>query len=503
MSHISKRAFIAIALMLFSMFFGAGNFIFPPFLGSQAGSSTHIAIFAFCLTAVLFPVLGIAAFAKANGLYNLASRVSHRFAIIHSVALLLIIGPLFAIPRAGNMPFELTIKPFLETDLQISWMPLFIYSIVYFIINYFLCQNLTRIIEALGKILTPLLLILITVLFIAAFINPMHEGAVLEPIAGYETAPIIKGVLEGYQTMDALASLSFGLVVLLAFRKIGVEDERSVVKYTIGAGVLAGIILAAIYLMLAYVGMHSFGLFKFSGNLDEMIKVFENGTKLYILEGSNPHLLALYNMPDVLNNAELLKSELAAVYQSGATIFMAPQNGAEILVNVTNHLFGSFGNIVLGTTIGLACLTTTVGLISAASEYFASLTSIKYRSWVIIWCVISSIIANAGLTQIIQYGVPILGVIYPISLVFIVLSLVNGIIKSDKVIYNVTAYVTLIISVIHTLQYSFGLKIPLIADLFAFLPFYSGGLGWVIPALIAMVVCYIFRKSKLDPTITH
>lgn len=429
MKEISFRSFLVVGLTLFSMFFGAGNFIFPPFLGDLAGNKTPIAIIAFCLTAVLFPILGIAAVAKSNGLHNLARRISPRFAVIFSVCLLLIIGPFFAAPRAAIMPFEIAIKPFLSSSLQASFLPLFCYSIIYFIVNWALSRNPTKMISTLGKILTPILLVLILVLFAASILDPLHSSSFLDPQAGYATHPISTAVLEGYQTMDALASLSFGLVILLTFKRIGIKDNEKIVNSTIKAGLLAGIILMAIYMMLSYIGASA--------------------------------------------AVELVKN---------------PENGAEILSIATQHWFGKYGIVIFGMAIFLACLTTTVGLTCAVSEYFITITNIKYKHWIIIWSVISSLVANVGLTAIINYAVPFLGIIYPLALSLIILSLLNNRLNEDKFTYSLVIYVVLIISLIGTFDRSFGLEIPVITDICRFLPFYEGSLEWIIPGLICLVI---------------
>ncbi|NLK66007.1 MAG: branched-chain amino acid transport system II carrier protein [Campylobacteraceae bacterium] len=425
MKEISLKQLIVVSLTLFSMFFGAGNFIFPVFLGYLAGSSTPLAITAFCLTAVLFPILGIAAVAKSNGLHNLASRISPKFALIFTISLLLIIGPIFAIPRAANMPFELAIKPFLSENL--GSLALFIYSIIFFIINWALSQNPTKMVATLGQILTPILLVLILVLFGAAIFMPLHDAPFLEASGVYETHLISTSILEGYQTMDALASLSFGLVIILTFKRLGIKNQDAIVKGTIKAGLFAGVLLFCIYAMLSYVGA-----------------------------------------------------------SSAVSLVQNPNNGAEILTLATHFWFGNYGIIIFGIAMFLACLTTTIGLTCAISEYFASITKIEYKQWIIIWSVISSLIANVGLTAIISYAVPFLGIIYPLALSLIVLALLDARLNEDKFTYSLVIYVVFAISLVSTLDKSFGLTIPVLAKLVSFLPLYSADLEWVIPALLCL-----------------
>lgn len=441
MQNISFKSFIIVSLTLFSMFFGAGNFIFPPSLGFQSGANTSIAILAFCLTAVLFPILGIAAVAKSNGLQNLASRVSYKFALVFIIAMLLIIGPLFAMPRAANMPYEIAIKPFLGEFGTTSWIPLFIYSVIYFIINWALSRNSTKMVDTLGRILTPALLILIVALVAAAIINPMHSGELTAATGAWAVHPISTGIVEGYQTMDALAALNFGLVVLITFRNLGVTEEKSIVKYTILSGFVAGFILMAIYIALSYVG------------------------------------------------ASLGASNLAAGID--------PKNGAMQLSVATNALFGKFGIVILGVSVFLACLTTTIGLTCAISEYFVGITKIPYKAWIIIVSVFASIVANLGLTAIINYAVPFLFIIYPIALCLIVLSLLDDIVNGDKFTYVLTVSVVFVLSLVRTFHTQFDIQIPFITKLFQEnLPFYDGGFEWVIPAVICAVIGSIIASTR-------
>lgn len=441
MQNISFKSFIIVSLTLFSMFFGAGNFIFPPSLGFQAGVNTSVAILAFCLTAVLFPILGIAAVAKSNGLQNLAGRVSYRFALVFIIAMLLIIGPLFAMPRAANMPYEIAIVPFLGEFGKTSFLPLFIYSVVYFIINWALSRNSTKMVDTLGRFLTPVLLILIVVLVFAAIVNPVHSGEFVAATGDWANHAISKGVVEGYQTMDALAALNFGLVVLITFRSLGVNDEKSIVKYTILSGFVAGFILMIIYVSLSYVGASI-------------------GASGLILEEANP-------------------------------------NGATILSVATDALFGKFGIVILGVSVFLACLTTTVGLTCAISEYFVSITKIPYKVWIIIVSVFASVVANLGLSAIISYAVPFLFIIYPIALCLIVLSLLDDIVNGDRFTYVLTVSVVFVISLVRTFDTQFNIDFPIITNIFEkYLPFYDGGFEWVIPAVICAVVGSIRASTK-------
>jgi len=429
---LSKNQFLVISLTLFAMFFGAGNFIFPPNLGREAGQNFYVAIMFFCATAVLLPVLGVAAIARAKGLQSLVRRIDPVFAVLFTALLYLTIGPLFAIPRAANMPFDIAVKPFIAAENLQIW--LFFYSAAYFALNYYVCMNPSKLVDLLGRYLTPLLLALILLLFGAGFLFPI--GEFVAPSGEYVDHAAAKGFVEGYQTMDALASLAFGIIVINAIKATGVSDEKHLVTSTIKAGMMSGVILMTIYFMLGYLGATSAELFKDTPNI----------------------------------------------------------NGAELLSRVSDHYFGRIGVVILGSAFFLACITTTLGLISSASEYFEELTKgkIKYKTWAIAWCVIGFGVANFGLTTIIKGSIPVLVAIYPISIMLIILSLINPWIDSSKLIYRACVYVCVVEGVINGLDI-LGISVPLVTFIVKKMPFYDSMLGWIVPSTVTFAVTYVLH----------
>ena len=342
---IEKNKILFVSFMLFSMFFGAGNLIFPPFLGQNAGENAPVAMIGFVVTAVVLPVLGILVIAKFNGLENLANRVNKKFALIFTILIYLSIGPGLAIPRAASVPFELSIAPYLPEGSSFT-LYMLIYSAVFFALSIWLSLTPNKLVERMGKILTPLLLILIVVLF-AGFIIAGKTG-VAAPQEAYASSPLVVGFIDGYQTMDAIAALNFGLVIAITFREMKVKEDKKVIKYTAISGLIAGILLAIIYVMFGYMGMKT-----------------------------------------------------SAVYELGG-------NGAYTLRCIVNQLFGAPGAILLAAIFALACITTCVGLITSCSQYFASLTkNISYKAWVYIITIFSFIICNQGLNKILGISVPI------------------------------------------------------------------------------------------------
>ena len=430
MKNLSKKDLILVSLMLFSLFFGAGNLIFPPFLGQSAGSATWIAMAGFFITAVGFPVLGVIAVAKSEGLYSLAKRVHPIFASVFTVLIYLSIGPGLGIPRAGSLPFEMAVAPYLPEDVSVK-VALFLFTLVFFAISYWLCLSPAKLVDRMGKVLTPILLILILVVFIASIFRPL--GVYGQATGEYMTSPFIKGFLEGYLTMDTIAALNFGIVIALAIRSRGVTDERLVVSNSIKSGVIAGSILIAIYAVLGHLGGTSGGRF-------------------------------------------------------GVT-----ENGAQILTNVITYIFGKPGAVLLAAIFTLACLTTCVGLITSCSQYFASLTSkIDYKGVVGIISLLSMGTANIGLTQILSISVPILNAIYPIAIVLIVLGIMNKLFNQNTMVYRLTILFTGVVSIVDALG-QVGIRVGVVTTLFEKLPFYSQGLGWVVPALVGLLLGVIIK----------
>ncbi|MBC5630779.1 branched-chain amino acid transport system II carrier protein [Clostridium sp. NSJ-6] len=433
MKNLSKKDLVLVSLMLFSLFFGAGNLIFPPFLGQAAGSATWIAMAGFFITAVGFPVLGVIAVAKSGGLYLLAKRVHPVFAAVFTVLIYLSIGPGLGIPRAGSLPFEMAVAPYLPEGVSVK-LSLFLFTLVFFAIAYWLSLSPAKLVDRMGKVLTPTLLLLILVIFIASIFRPL--GGYGEATGEYMTSPFVKGFLEGYLTMDTIAALNFGIVIALAIKSRGVTDDKLVVSNSIKAGVIAGSLLIAIYAVLGHLGATSGGKF-------------------------------------------------------GAT-----ENGAQTLTNVITYIFGKPGAVLLAVIFTLACLTTCVGLITSCSQYFATLTSkVSYKGFVRILAVLSMGIANMGLTQILSISVPVLNAIYPIAIMLIVLGMMNKLFNGNTIAYRLTILFTGVVSIVDALG-QVGIRVGVVTRLFEKLPLYPQGLGWVVPAVVGVLLGIIIKFGK-------
>ncbi|MBW6408668.1 branched-chain amino acid transport system II carrier protein [Clostridium weizhouense] len=434
MKNLSKKDLGLISLMLFSLFFGAGNLIFPPFLGQSAGGATWVAMLGFFITAVGFPVLGVITVAKSGGLKNLANKVNPIFAIVFTVLIYLSIGPCLGIPRAGSLPFEMAVAPFLPEGLISITLARFIYTLVFFSVAYWLCLTPSKLVDRMGKFLTPTLLTLISIVFIAAVFKPL--GGYGAASGEYLSSPFVKGFLEGYLTMDTIAALNFGIVIAFAIKSKGISEEKVVISTSIKAGVIAGGLLIVIYSMLGHLGATSGGRF-------------------------------------------------------GGT-----ENGAQTLTNVMTYLFGKPGVILLALIFTVACLTTCVGLITSCSEYFTTLTSkINYKTWVRILSISSMVLANMGLTKILSVSVPVLNAIYPIAIILIVLGVTENIFNGSKIVYCSAILFTGVVSVVDALSQA-GINLEFIVKVFSNLPLYSKGLGWVVPAILGIVLGIIVKFIK-------
>ncbi|SFC28086.1 branched-chain amino acid transport system II carrier protein [Clostridium uliginosum] len=434
MNNLSKKNLGLISLMLFSLFFGAGNLIFPPFLAQSAGSATWVAMAGFFITAVGFPVLGVIAVAKSGGLKALANRVNPIFASIFTVLIYLSIGPCLGIPRAGSLPFEMAVAPFLPEGMISVTLARLIYTLIFFSLAYWICLTPSKLVDRMGKFLTPTLLTLISCVFLASVLKPLGGYGVAS--GEYVISPLVKGFLDGYLTMDTIAALNFGIVISLAIKSKGVKEEKYVVSNSIKAGLIAGGLLIIIYSMLAHLGATSGGKF-------------------------------------------------------GAT-----ENGAQTLTNVMTYIFGQPGVILLAAIFTVACLTTCVGLITSCSEYFRTLNSkVSYKAWVRILSVSSMVLANMGLTKILSVSVPVLNAIYPIAIMLIVLAMTNNLFGGSSVVYSFTILFTSVVSIVDALNQA-GISISFMVNAFSKLPLYSQGLGWIVPAILGACIGISYKFIK-------
>lgn len=432
MKKLTRSQFLQVSIMLFGLFFGAGNLIFPPLLGNQAGTATYISLLAFSVTAVLFPVVGSILVGKTNGLTNLANRVGPVFSVVFTTAIYLSIGPGLGIPRAGSVPFEMAIAPYVPESFSLG-LARFLYTLVFFAIAMAICLKPNKLVKRIGKYLTPTLLVLIFIMFIR--VVTMSRNVAM-PTGDYATGPVTKGFLAGYDTMDAVAALNFGFVIAQAIRRFGITDEKEVTRYEVKAGMLAGTVLFIVYAMLATIGM------------------------------------------------------------IGSAKFRGLENGAQVLTETVKFVLGDFGLVLLASIFTLACLTTCVGLITSGGEYFESLFNnrLSYKSWVFIWTLFSFIMANFGLNKLLEFSVPLLQIIYPVALVLIVMGISHDYVNYSRVAYIAAAVVSVVLPLVEVLDKTFNLNLGVFTDMLVSLPLYKEGLSWLLPTLVVLVLATLVSK---------
>ena len=425
----------AVGSMLFGLFFGAGNLIFPVFMGQSAGANVWLAVIGFLITGVGIPLLGVAALgmSRSDGLFQMSSRVGRGYGYFFTILLYLTIGPFFAIPRCASTSFSVGIKPMID-DTTAKWL-VWIFSLLFCAAVLWFSLRPGKILTWVGKILTPLFLVALGLLIVAALISPIGKAADVAPEAAYESGAVFQGFLDGYNTMDALAGLAFGIVVVTAIRGLGVDDPAAVAGNTITSGFFGCMIMAVIYAALALIGAQS------------------------------------------------------------RTVYPLAADGGEALYVIATHYFGKVGGIILAVIVTLACLKTAVGLITSCGEMFCELfpRGPKYRVWAIGFCVISFLISTMGLGAIIRWSLPVLMFLYPLAMTIIVLAMCGRLFEHDRRVYACTTALALVAAIPDLTKSRPGElpKAPVIRTINALgdaLPFADIGLGWVCPAFVGFAV---------------
>lgn len=447
--NLTIKEYVYVASMLFGLFFGAGNLIFPVHMGQEAGSAFLPATLGFLVTGVGLPLLGVAALgmSRSTGLYDLSSKVNPFFAIFFTCALYLSIGPFFAIPRCATTSFTVGIEHILPQGAN-GQLFLLIFSSLFFVAALLFSLYPGKILTWVGKILNPAFLVFLFILVIVAALDPSASVSEVEVAAGYQNGPFFKGFIEGYNTMDALASLAFGIIVVDVIRSLGVEKEGDIARNTVLAGVFSCLLMAVIYFATTLMGVQSRGLFAVSAN------------------------------------------------------------GGIALAEIAHHYLGTAGFYILAVTVTLACLKTSVGLITSCSETFSALfkKGPSYRAWVFIFTAFSFLVSNIGLSNIISISLPVLMFLYPFTITLPVLALCGRLFDNDRVVYNsvmVCTTVGCIYDALATLPSSMQ-SLPVISHIIALLgnlPFSHLGLGWICPAVLGLavgIVIHILRRKKVQ-----
>lgn len=423
-----------IGFMLFSMLFGAGNLIFPAFLGQAAGENVWEAVIGFIISDAGLAVLAFIAIAKSGSFDNLVGRVNPIFALLFPMAIYLSIGPGLAIPRAGSLAYEMGVKPFISESFASTPFGLLIYTIIFFSIVFWFTKSPSKLIDRFGKILTPALLLLIIIVFIKAIFTDLSSFK--EASIVYKENPISQGFLDGYQTMDALAALIYGIVFVNVFKSKKITNQSLQVKYLGIFGLICGTLLAICYLIIAYLG-------------------------------------------------------------ASAPITEVVDNGAIVLSAILQQLFGQAGTIVLGLIFTLACLSVCIGLVTSCAQYFSSIfPKLSYVKWAVLLCIISGFVANLGLSQILIVSVPILGLLYPIAITLIILGLLHEKLPFNKrPVYVMTIIGVGLFSLIELINSTF--LNGSLTDLLLYVPMQSEGFGWIMPGIIGFTIGSIIEYLSI------
>lgn len=426
---------VLVASTLFGMFFGAGNLIFPVHLGQMAGYNVIPAIIGFCVTAVSIPILGVAAIGNthSDNLKVMSSKVSNWYGYVFTCLLYLTIGPFFAIPRCATTSFTTGVLPMLSGDSTV--IPQLIFSFIFFALVLFFSLKPSGIMTWIGRIINPVFLVFLGVLVFVALANPSARIADVAPIESYQSGAFFNGFIEGYGTMDAIAGLAFGVVVIDIIRSLGVSDDNDIAKATVKSGVFTAILMALIYVVTIIMGTQSRGMFEVS------------------------------------------------------------DNGGIALGQLSGYYLGNIGSIVLAVTITFACLKTSIGLVTSCSEMFVKMfpKACSYKAWAIIFSAFSFCVSNVGLTAIINYSLPVLMLLYPLTITIIVLALCDKLFGGSKYVYicvTIGAALPALCDFVKTLP--FGIDVSFANKIF---PLYSLGFGWIVPALVGLVVGIILKKA--------
>ncbi|PTE41622.1 branched-chain amino acid-like transporter carrier protein BrnQ3 [Staphylococcus equorum] len=431
---MNKNTWI-IGFTLFAMFFGAGNLIFPPNLGLDSGEYFWPSILAFALTGIGLPLLGVVVGAlDKQGYIGSLNKISPKFSVVFLVIIYLTIGPLFAIPRTASTSFEMTVTPIAQTN---SSLALFIFTVIYFLIVLYLCINPSKMVDRIGSLLTPLLLITILAMIIKGFVDfggnasSQSAEAFTSGFAGFS-----QGFTNGYLTMDAIAAIAFSMIVVNAVKATGVTNANKIFKQTLLAGLIAAVALMFIYISLGFIG----------------------------------------------NHMDVSQDKIASLTAKDQNI------GTYLLTTMADVGFGTFGKYLLGIIVALACLTTACGLIVSVSEYFHRiLPKISYKVYVIGFTLISFILANQGLNSVITMSVPVLSIVYPVAITSVLLILIARFVPTKPIAQQIPVAIVSIVSILSVVHTQGWIKMSFIDSL----PLKDYSLEWFPIAVVTTIIGYI------------
>lgn len=425
----SVKDIFTFGFALFAMFFGAGNLIFPPYLGIISGPKWFTAFAGFTFADAGLALLAVIAIALVRGeIMVLFGRIGRIPAVLLSFADIMCVGPLLVIPRTGATTYEMGITPLFGEGI-----PIIVVAIVFFTLTFILTVRPSKVIDIVGQILTPFLIIALSIIIIKGVISPIGQPIQSPMIDGV----FKKGIMDGYQTMDCFVSIAVGSVLMLTLANKGYTEPKQQVKILIKAGIIACVGLGLIYGGLTYLG------------------------------------------------------------STVSTMYGMDVQQSKVIVNITKMLLGNTGTAILAIAVSLACLTTSIGLTSATAEYLSMISKekISYAKCVLFVCIFSAAAATLGVKGLVKVAVPILTIVYPPSIVLILLAFVRDKINSDLV-YKFSAGMSVIISTISLLS----TKIPALEFINA-LPLAGLGFNWVIPSFIAGLIGFLISFRKVETSL--
>ena len=420
-----------VGLALFSMFFGAGNVIFPPYLGMTAASMWVPAFICYYIADIGLAMLAILAMLKCDSdIEGITCRIGRIPAVLLSTLVVLCVGPMLAIPRTAATTFEMGVSPIFP-----GVNPLVV-SIAFFVLIWVLCVKEASVVDIVGKFLTPALFIGLMIVIIKGIIDPLGPIAAEPKVSNI----ISSGIISGYQTMDVLAALIFGVIIVKTVKEKGYTEIKAKNAVIGGAGLVAGAGLLIVYFGLAHLGA------------------------------------------------------------TASTMYGVDVSRSTLILEIIKNLLGNVGMVIFGIVVALACITTAVALVSSSGAYFSRLSKgrVSYKVIVTIVCVISPVIANIGLDEIIAISEPVLSIVYAPALTLIILTIVGDKIKNDNV-FKAAALGAFLISVLETAA-NHGLGFQFVN----YLPLHHFGFGWLLPTVICGVAGYFIKgdKKKVSPEVS-
>ncbi len=411
-----------IGFALFSMFFGAGNVIFPPFLGTGSGSQWGLGFACYYVADIGLALLALFSIFHRGSSEKIMEPIGRVPATIMMCAIVLCIGPMLAIPRTAATTFEMSVTP-LFGGVN-SW----VFAVIFFAIVFLCSVRENSVVDIVGKILTPLLLIGLLILIVKGVMDPLGTTDAVPQIESVA----VEGIKAGYQTMDVLATVLFGVIILKSAESKGYTEHNEKRSIAVNASLVAGAILLVIYGGLTYLGATVSSTYDMSMGRTSLV--------LALVEG----------------------------------------------------LLGRPGTIIFAIVVALACLTTAVGLVSACAEYFSDLSKgrLSYILLVTVTCIFSAVVSNVGLDQLIGIAAPVLDIVYPPTLVLVAMSFISGV---SKLSVRLATAAALTVSGLGAIA-AYG-HIEVLKKVLSYLPMSSLGFGWVIPAVVLALIGFAIKRS--------